>query len=69
MQDDLNLSASDSDPQGTASQSSPFDEMTDEEIVALCHEGNDRAINYLLIKYKNFVRSKARSYFLVGADH
>ena len=27
------------------------------------------ASEYLLNKYKNFVRSKARSYFLVGADH
>ena len=27
------------------------------------------AEEYLLDKYKNFVRSKARSYFLIGADH
>ena len=27
------------------------------------------ALEYLLNKYKNFVRSKARSYFLIGADH
>ena len=43
--------------------------MTDEEIVQLCHEGNADAEEYLLNKYKNFVRSKARSYFLIGADH
>ena len=40
----------------------------DEEIVALCHEGDALAEEYLLDKYKNFVRSKARSYFLIGAD-
>ena len=27
------------------------------------------ALEYLLNKYKNFVRTKARSYFLIGADH
>ena len=43
--------------------------MTDEEIVRLCHEGDTSAEEYLLNKYKNFVRSKARSYFLIGADH
>ncbi|MBQ6175422.1 MAG: RNA polymerase sporulation sigma factor SigH [Clostridia bacterium] len=47
----------------------PFAEMTDEEIVALCHEDDERAVEFLLNKYKNFVRSKARSYFLIGADH
>ena len=46
-----------------------FGEMPDEEIVRLCHEGNADAEEYLLNKYKNFVRSKARSYFLIGADH
>ena len=46
-----------------------FGSMTDEEIVLLCHQGNADAEEYLLNKYKNFVRSKARSYFLIGADH
>jgi len=31
--------------------------------------GDGEALEYLLNKYKNFVRSKARSYFLIGADH
>ena len=42
---------------------------TDEEIARLSHEGDALAEEYLLNKYKNFVRSKARSYFLIGADH
>ncbi len=53
----------------TAEQDSPYADMTDEDIVVICHQGNDRAVEYLLNKYKNFVRSKARSYFLIGADH
>lgn len=43
--------------------------MRDEDIVVLCHDGDSVAEEYLLSKYKNFVRSKARSYFLIGADH
>ena len=43
--------------------------LTDEEIVARSQDGDDTATEYLLARYKNFVRSKARSYFLVGADH
>ena len=46
-----------------------FGSLTDEEIVALCHQGDNTAEEFLLNKYKNFVRSKARSYFLIGADH
>ena len=43
--------------------------MTDEEVAALAQQGDGQALAYLLNKYKNFVRSKARSYFLIGADH
>ena len=46
-----------------------YSNLPDEEIVNLCHEGDNLAEEYLLDKYKNFVRSKARSYFLIGADH
>ena len=46
-----------------------YEEMTDEQIVQLAQAGEEPALIYLLNKYKNFVRSKARSYFLIGADH
>lgn len=46
-----------------------YTQLPDEEIVALSHDGDQDAEEYLLDKYKNFVRSKARSYFLIGADH
>ena len=46
-----------------------FESMTDEEVVACAQEADGTALEYLLNKYKNFVRSKARSYFLIGADH
>jgi len=46
-----------------------FNQMTDEEIVldAQLHD-NVLAQEYLLHKYRNFVRAKARSYFLIGAE-
>ena len=40
----------------------------DEEIVKLAKNGDEFATEYLISKYKNFVRVKAKSYFLVGAD-
>ena len=46
-----------------------FEGMTDEDIALLARDGDDGAQEFLLNKYKNFVRSKARSYFLIGADH
>ena len=52
-----------------SAEESRLEGLSDEEVVARCHEGDDRAVEYLLNKYKNFVRSKARSYFLIGADH
>ena len=46
-----------------------FEEMTDEQVVKIAQAGNGEALEYLLNKHKNFVRTKARSYFLIGADH
>ena len=50
-------------------EKSRYNQYSDEEIVEMSHQGDASAEEYLLDKYKNFVRSKARSYFLVGADH
>ena len=46
-----------------------FESMADEQIVKLAQDADGAALEYLLNKYKNFVRTKARSYFLIGADH
>lgn len=48
--------------------SSDFQLMIDEDVVEFAREGDDAALEYLINKYKNFVRAKARSYFLIGAD-
>ncbi len=46
-----------------------FDEMTDEEACVLAQQADGYALEFLLNRYKNLVRSRARSYFLIGADH
>ena len=46
----------------------PFADMTDEQIAAIASKGDRRAQDFLMEKYKNFVRAKAVSYFLIGAD-
>ena len=45
-----------------------FKDKSDEEIVAQAKSGNNRAQEYLISKYENFVKAKAKSYFLIGAD-
>ncbi|MFO7153061.1 MAG: RNA polymerase sporulation sigma factor SigH [Bacillota bacterium] len=45
-----------------------YDDMQDEEVVYEARSGSREALEYLINKYKNFVKSKARSYFLIGAD-
>lgn len=46
----------------------PFNTMTDEELVR-CAKDNSDAVNYLINKYKNLVKSRAKTYFLVGGDN
>jgi RNA polymerase sporulation-specific sigma factor len=48
--------------------SKPFDGMMDEELIDSARDGNESALEYLLKKYRSFVRAKARTYFLIGAD-
>jgi len=45
-----------------------FENVLDEELVLYAHEGDIVALEHLINKYRNFVRAKARSYFLIGAD-
>lgn len=40
----------------------------DDELISIAKDGDDSALGFLLDKYKNFVRVKARTYFLIGAD-
>ncbi|KGF47676.1 RNA polymerase factor sigma-70 [Veillonella montpellierensis DNF00314] len=51
-------------------ETSDYRTMTDETLIKLAQtKDDDSAIDFIVNKYKNFVRAKARSYFLMGADY
>src|ERR1700732_5086330 len=52
----------------TAAEPLEYHERADEDLVSSAKAGDNLAMEFLLNKYKNFVRVKAKSYFLVGAD-
>jgi RNA polymerase sporulation-specific sigma factor len=45
-----------------------FSILKEETIVECAKTGDSKAQEYLIRKYKNFVRAKSKSYFLIGAD-
>lgn len=45
-----------------------FTAKLDEEVVMEAKDGNKSAQEYLISKYENFVKAKAKAYFLIGAD-
>lgn len=48
--------------------SSQLNQIADEQLLAQIKTGDGIALDQLINKYKNFVRAKAKTYFLVGAD-
>lgn len=42
--------------------------LSDQEIVRIAQAGDEQASEYLLYKYRSLVRTKIRSYFLMGAE-
>jgi RNA polymerase sporulation-specific sigma factor len=47
---------------------SDYGSYTDEELLLRMREGEDGITEYLMNKYKNLVRSKAKSMYILGAD-
>lgn len=45
-----------------------YDRLADFEVVRLAQNGRQDASEHILYKYRNLVRSKVKSYFLVGAE-
>ncbi len=45
-----------------------YSSWLDEEVAIEAKNGDKRAQEYLINKYENFVKAKAKSYFLIGAD-
>ncbi|QTM97863.1 MULTISPECIES: RNA polymerase sporulation sigma factor SigH [Sediminibacillus] len=52
----------------TDDQELGYEKLEDDELIELVHQGQTYALDYLITKYRNFVRAKARTYFLIGAD-
>ena len=55
-------------PNANAEAQVSTDVMADEEIIQSAKDGDVNSLEYLINKYKSFVRAKARTYFLIGAD-
>lgn len=53
---------------GCGEENAENEEKLDEEIALEAKLGDVQAQEYLINKYKNFVKAKAKSYFLIGAD-
>ncbi|HHV75286.1 MULTISPECIES: RNA polymerase sporulation sigma factor SigH [unclassified Thermoanaerobacterium] len=45
-----------------------FSSMDEGDVVEEAQRGNEAALEFIIDKYYSFVKAKARSYFLVGAD-
>ncbi len=45
-----------------------YNNLSDEQIVTQIKEGDDKALSYLLEKYKNLVNVKVGKYFMIGAE-
>lgn len=50
-------------------ENSDYQQMTDEELIDHLRNGNDRVMDFICDKYKNLVRSKAKSMFILGGDN
>lgn len=45
-----------------------YDALSDDQILQLVQNGDKSAIDYLMEKYKNLVKHKAKALFLIGGD-
>ncbi len=52
-----------------AREYSDYEQMTDEELIDRLRNGEERIMDYICDKYKNLVRSKAKSMFILGGDN
>ena len=45
-----------------------YKDMQDDEIIAKIHNGDTEALDFLIYKYRDLVKSKLSKYFIIGAD-
>lgn len=46
-----------------------YEHYTDEELIDQLRDGDEEIVDYIIDKYKNLVRKKAKSMFILGADN
>ncbi len=46
-----------------------YENVTDEELIMHLREGESQITDYIMNKYKNLVKSKAKSMYILGADN
>lgn len=46
-----------------------YGKITDEELIVRLHGGEEAVVDFLMDKYKNLVKSKAKAMFILGADN
>ncbi|MDE6639894.1 MAG: RNA polymerase sporulation sigma factor SigH [Acetatifactor sp.] len=52
-----------------AEKYSDYEQYTDDELIDRLRRGEEPIMDYIFDKYKNLVRSKAKSMFILGADN
>lgn len=52
-----------------AGRYSDYEQCTDDELIDRLRRGEESIMDYICDKYKNLVRSKAKSMFILGADN
>lgn len=45
-----------------------YEKCSDEELIVRLRDGESAITDYIMDKYKNLVRSKAKSMYILGAD-
>lgn len=66
--EEMDFSAEEGLPEEEIPHFECYEGLEDIQVVEMANAGDGQALEYLLNKYKNFVRAKARYYFLAGAD-
>ena len=51
-----------------AGRYSDYEQYTDDELIDRLRRGEESIMDYICDKYKNLVRCKAKSMFILGAD-
>lgn len=55
--------------QANDQQEVSYDALDDLALLECVHSGDSFALDYLIFKYRGFVKAKASTYFLIGADY